>query len=126
MNKNVLIVEDEALVALLLKSFIERNGHTVVDSVMSGEEAMEIAKTDDIDIILMDVNLAGILNGIETIKKIKQFKEVLFAYMTAYTDDENILKMKQTEPVKIISKPIRIDEVLELLNCESLGDSINS
>lgn len=68
--KNILIVEDEIIIALDLKKTLEKFGHSVKGIVSTGEEAIKLAESLKPDIILMDINLKGNLNGIEAAKEI--------------------------------------------------------
>jgi CheY-like chemotaxis protein len=84
----ILVVEDEALVGENIKEFLESSGYRVSDVVYSGEEAVQKMSTGGIDLILMDVHLAGKMDGIETAMLIHQtFDEVPVVFLTAYSEE---------------------------------------
>ncbi|HNY12905.1 MAG TPA: response regulator, partial [Candidatus Wallbacteria bacterium] len=69
---SVLIVEDEAFSALYLEDALSIAGYTICDTVATGEGAVAIAENKTPDIILMDIRLAGEIDGIEAASRIRQ------------------------------------------------------
>ncbi|MBU4608054.1 MAG: response regulator, partial [Methanobacterium sp.] len=65
MGARVLVVEDESIVAMGIKHKLQNLGHTVVDMVATGEDAVKSARKNDPEIILMDIVLKGDIDGIE-------------------------------------------------------------
>jgi DNA-binding response OmpR family regulator len=72
----VLIVEDEKIIALDLQLRIKEMGFKVLGAVSNGADALKIALNQELDLVLMDVNIDGDINGIETAQIIKEHKEV--------------------------------------------------
>lgn len=114
----VLVVEDESILALGVKSKLEKMGHKTVEIVDSGEKAIAAAKKHQPDIILMDIVLKGDMDGIEAAKVIKAQLDIPVIYVTAYADediiktDEDIIKRaKITEPYGYLIKPFRSEEL---------------
>jgi DNA-binding response OmpR family regulator len=88
-NRKVLIVEDEILVAENLKETIEDAGYVVADVVLTGEEAVKNFSQVDPDIVIMDVKLAGKLDGVNAANFIhKNFKQVPIIFLSAYSLDQ--------------------------------------
>ncbi|PSN20325.1 hybrid sensor histidine kinase/response regulator [filamentous cyanobacterium CCP5] len=104
-GERILIVEDERIVARDIEKRLAKLGYTVVGSVAFGEEA--IAKVADLspDLILMDIQLKGQLDGIETAERLGSLYEVPIIYLTAYADEDTLQRAKVTEPFGYIVKP---------------------
>ena len=101
----ILVVEDEELVALAIKQCLERLGYEVPDIVASGEEAVKKSAALEADLVLMDIHLQGIMNGIEAASVIKDSARVPVVYLTAYSDRDTLDQAKITEPFGYILKP---------------------
>lgn len=82
-------------------------GYEVTGILPRGEEAIRHVAENAPDIILMDINLKGQLDGIETAKAIQQFADIPIIYLTANTDEGTFNRAKPTRPYAFISKPLR-------------------
>ena len=71
-SKRILIAEDEGLIALYLERVLIRQGYDVVGMVATGEEAIRVADAERPDLALMDIKLAGALDGIETATQLRE------------------------------------------------------
>lgn len=80
-----LIVEDEAIIAEDLKYTLETIGITVVGTAATGEAAIKLADDKKPDVVLMDIQLRGAMNGIETAKKIASDSGTPIVFVTAFT-----------------------------------------
>ena len=105
MRARLLIVEDEGIVALNIQTRLEGLGYSVVASVSSGEEAIEVSGETRPDLILMDIKLDGKVDGIEAAAEIRRLFQLPVVYLTAYTNDETLNRAKLTEPYGYILKP---------------------
>jgi CheY-like chemotaxis protein len=101
----ILIVEDEGLTAVNLKSNLLELGYEVVAIADSGEEAIQKALSLLPDIILMDITLKGTINGIQAAMEIRKSKAIPIIYLTAHTDSETIAQAKLTKPYGYLPKP---------------------
>lgn len=101
----VLIVEDEALIAMELKDRLERNHYTVCGVVARGEEAINRIEQFNPDVALMDVHLAGSLDGIETAKQLRAKMDIPVVYVTAYSDPLLVEQAVKTEAYGYLVKP---------------------
>ncbi len=101
----ILVVEDDRIVAKDIQESLEVQGYTVFKTVPSGEAAIEVAKEDKPDLILMDIKLKGEMNGTEAAEQIKQEFNIPIIYLTAYSDDDVLGKAKITEPFGYLIKP---------------------
>lgn len=110
-TKKVLVVEDEMIIALLIERMVSNLGHQVIDKVTSGEAAVKVAEEQDPDIILMDIRLQGEMDGIEAMLKIRERKNIPVIYISGNTDMVYQEKIKKTDYVDFLSKPITINEL---------------
>ncbi|MDH5743112.1 MAG: response regulator, partial [Candidatus Aminicenantes bacterium] len=89
-NPKILIVEDENIIALDIRSMLEDLGYMVSDIVSSGEDSIKKASKTRPDLILMDIKLKGSLDGVSAGEEIfKQFR-IPIVYLTAYSDQATI------------------------------------
>lgn len=123
----IMIVEDEALIALDLKSILEGLGYLVGPVVSSGEEAVRLASLDKPDLILMDITLAGKMDGLEAAAKIHSLQDIPIVFTTAWADQDRIERAKLTYPFGYQLKPydeqdlkITIDMALYVANADRL------
>ncbi len=101
----ILIVEDERIVARDIEKRLKKLGYQVVASVASGEEALRQARLTLPDLVLMDIQLKGQLDGIQTAEHIHNDLDIPIIFLTAYADDETLQRAKVTEPFGYIVKP---------------------
>ena len=116
MVENILIVEDEFIVAFDIKLMVESMNYNVIDTVSSGEDALKIIETNEIDLILMDVYLNDGLNGIDTAIQIRNNFSTPIIYITGSHNPKKHEKIKQTEPYAFIKKPfddIQLQETIK-------------
>jgi two-component system, response regulator PdtaR len=108
---NILIVEDESIVALDLANGLERDGYHIAGIADNADEAQQLFHDNEIDIVLMDVNIIGKKDGIDTAAEILKQKAVPIIYLTAFTDAATIDRIKQTHPAAFLSKPYNLTNV---------------
>ena len=101
----VFIVEDEVLVARDIKSRLEKLGYRVVGTAARGEEAVARVLSDLPDLILMDINLKGDMDGIEAADRIRSEVDIPVIFCTAYSNDETLARAKVTVPYGYVLKP---------------------
>ena len=104
---NVLVVEDESIVSKDIQHSLKKLGYNVVGAASMGEKAIELANSENPDIVLMDIMLKGDMNGIETAAKIKETLSIPVIFLTAYADESTLSKAKVTEPYGYIIKPFK-------------------
>jgi CheY-like chemotaxis protein len=100
------VVEDDAIQAIDLESQLRGLGYTVMANVTTGEEALEAAE-DLPDLALMDIKLAGTLDGIETARLLADRFKVAVVYTTSHDDEETVRRLTRTRPCGYLAKPIR-------------------
>lgn len=104
---NILIVEDEGIVAKDIQHSLIKLGYNVIGTVSTGEKALDLMKEDTPDLVLMDIMLKGNMDGIETAQVIKDTYNIPIIYLTAYADENTLSKAKVTEPYGYIIKPFK-------------------
>jgi PAS domain S-box-containing protein len=107
----ILIVEDEQIVALELRDRLTRMGHSVVGIVASGEDAIALARTIRPDLVLMDIKLQGVIDGIDAATAIRAEVDAAIVYLTAFADRETLERAKVTQPYGYILKPFQEREL---------------
>ncbi|MDT7833233.1 response regulator [Flavobacteriaceae bacterium S356] len=104
-EKTVFVVEDNGLNRISLETILEDNDFNIVGSYANAEEAWEALKNTQVDIVLIDINLAGDKDGLWLGSKIRKHNNMAFVYLTAYGDKETINKVKKTQPNGYLMKP---------------------
>jgi len=99
----LMIVEDERIVAEDIRRSLENLGYKVLSVVSSGEKAIEEAKEKSPDLVLMDIILKGKMDGIEAAGQIRTRFNIPVVYLTAYSDDIIMERAKITEPSGTLS-----------------------
>ena len=86
-----------------------------IHSVVSGESAIEYSKIEKPDLILMDIELGGKLNGLETASLIKTFCDAKIIFITSYPDNEFLNKLQSFNSSKYLIKPVSIDNIVNII-----------
>jgi CheY-like chemotaxis protein len=100
---NILIIEDEALIAMDLQSLVENLGHEVKGIARTRAEAIALAKNKDLGLILADIQLADGSSGLDAVNDLLNTFEVPVIFITAYP--ERFLTGTRPEPAFLITKP---------------------
>jgi CheY-like chemotaxis protein len=111
-NIKILIVEDEAIIALDMQERLSGLGYNVCGTTSTGEKAILIAEATLPDIIIMDMKLKGNMNGIETANVIKEKFAIPSVFLTAFTDDSTINQIKNSLNQEYITKPFNEEELV--------------
>ena len=104
-NAQIMVVEDEKIVALEIVEILKSFGYGVPALASSGEEAIQ--KIDEVqpDLVLMDIKLSGKMDGIEAAEKVRTQFGVPVVYLTAYADENTLQRVKISEPYGYLLKP---------------------
>lgn len=116
-NAKVLIVEDESIIVKSLENRLIKAGYNVVGIAASGEEAVQLARLLNPNLILMDIKLQGEMTGIEAAQEIQKFLDCPVVYLTSYKDEYTFQQAKETNPFAYLHKPFdgeQLQRVLEL------------
>ena len=102
---NIVIVEDEPIVAMDIKRCLKQLGYQVAAVAANSEDAVQQIVDNRPDLVLMDIRLKGDIDGIETAWRVRQRFNVPIVYLTAHSDPETLERAKFTEPYGYILKP---------------------
>ncbi|MGB5531215.1 MAG: PAS domain S-box protein, partial [Ignavibacteriaceae bacterium] len=108
---NILLVEDEQIVAKYAEKQLSGAGYNVVATVQTGEEAIEKVNKFYPDIVLMDIKLIGSMDGIETADHIRKNYQIPVIFLTSLADDKSFQRAKTAEPFGYLIKPIDLKEL---------------
>lgn len=109
---NVMIVEDELITAEAIAILLKKLNYNPIAIVSSGEEAISKIQNLNLDLILMDIILAGSMDGIETAKFINNHYNIPIIFITAYGDKKTLNRAILSEPYGYIVKPITNEDEL--------------
>jgi len=112
---NILIVEDEYITALDLKILVGSKGAYSLQIVPSGEEAVRRTSDEKIDLIFIDIQLKGELDGIEAVKQIRRKKDIPVVFVSGNSDLLRSDLLKSLHPAGILHKPIEEEAVTGVL-----------
>jgi CheY-like chemotaxis protein len=105
--KKIMVVEDESIIAEDIRMSLIKKGYDVPFVVSMGEVAVEKVKENKPDLILMDIMLAGKMDGIETASAIRSKFDIPVIFLTAYCDENILARAKITEPFGYLIKPFK-------------------
>ncbi|MGK7391847.1 MAG: LytR/AlgR family response regulator transcription factor [Candidatus Cyclobacteriaceae bacterium M2_1C_046] len=111
----VLIVEDELLTAEHIKDTLLGHNFEITDIVDSGEKALRSLEDSPPDLVLMDIKLAGLLDGITTTEKLRAQVNIPVVYLSDLDDQETFDRSKETGPAHFLSKPFRKKDLIRAL-----------
>lgn len=101
-----MIVEDEALISLMLESVLESSGFDVVGIADEFDGAVELFEQTQPDLVLMDVSIIGQRDGIDTANALRARRPVPVIFLTAYTDVSTVDRMREAGAYDVLSKPL--------------------
>lgn len=110
--KKVMIVEDDAILTLVQKQMVSRLGYEVVGTASSGEEVIHSIQKLNPDIMLIDVQLAGELDGIATVRKLRERgNDTPIIFISGCIDTELLSSAKKVGYIDFLRKPVDIMEL---------------
>lgn len=120
---NLIIADDEIIMATQLADKLNRMGFVVLGAASSGEEAIDLAKKHLPDLILMDSVMPGRIDGVTAAEIIRNEMNINSIFMTAFSNDEPLLRARASEPLGYILKPFRDQQIrsaieLALYRCQ--------
>lgn len=116
LKKKVVIVEDDRLLAIVLKKMAAFMNFEVLDVTQAGKDAVKSIQMYQPDLIFMDIHLSDNMNGIDAMKKIREYSDIPVIYISAQSDPDIREEAGSVGNSSYISKPIKIDELKVALN----------
>lgn len=107
----VLVVEDEELAAADVRDYLEDHGYIVCGPVGSGEEALELIESETPDLVLIDIQIKGKLDGADVGYALREKYKIPFIYVTGHTESQILERVKLSEPNGYIVKPFNEKEL---------------
>ncbi len=107
----ILICEDEIVIARDLARTLKNLGYEIAGMASTGNQAVRIAEESRTDLILMDINLDGEIDGIETTEQIRAKLDVPVVYLTGYAEKDVLERAKKTRPYGYLAKPCGLLEL---------------
>ncbi len=112
---NILVVEDDFIIAAHISALLTESGYTVAETLSKGESVVSFIDNNPVDVILMDINLAGDLDGVETARLVMQKHTIPVIFLTANVDTTTFDRAKDTYPAGFISKPFKNEDLTRTL-----------
>ena len=106
-GRRILIVEDDTIISVSLERILPKLGYDVIGVIAFGEEVLQKVVESPPDLVLMDIYLAGDMNGIEAAAQIQAQFDIPVVYLTAYSNDTLLQEARITEPYGYLVKPVR-------------------
>jgi DNA-binding LytR/AlgR family response regulator len=107
----IAIVEDDIIIAQELRLNLQKLGYEVLAAVSSGEALLEVLQTQIPDLVLLDINLAGAWDGIDTAQQLRQHVDLPFIFLSALADRQTLERAKITDPEAYLVKPAKIEDL---------------
>jgi two-component system, response regulator PdtaR len=112
---SILVVEDDALVASYIQEVLEESGFAIAGIASSGPEAMSLADDGPPDLALVDIKLAGPMDGIEVSRLLRSRFNVRSIFLSGVCDPETMARAKAAGPLGFLEKPFRPSQVFNAL-----------
>ncbi|MDM8554722.1 response regulator [Desulfococcaceae bacterium HSG7] len=125
-KEKILVVEDDGIVALDIKSRLKKFGYSVFDPVSSGELAIERAEQLRPDLVMMDIILNGEMDGIEAAEIISSRFDIPVIFLSAYVDHNKIERVKRSLPYGYILKPFRDVDIRNAVEIAIYASKVNA
>ena len=110
-GEKILLVEDDDVIAKVADWRLKNLGYAVCGRATTGAEAMELVVNAKPDLVLMDINIQGDIDGIETAQMIKKGFNIPVVYVTSHSDGPTLERAKATRPDGFIVKPFEDNDL---------------
>ncbi|GAB4024632.1 response regulator [Spirosoma koreense] len=105
---NILIIEDEAVLAMDLGDLLEEEGYYVIGTANNGPKALSLHQTTRVDLALCDIHIKGDWDGIQTVEQLLAHRPIPIIFLTALTDRETLDRAMRTYPAAYLIKPVTV------------------
>lgn len=102
---HILVVEDEGIVAMELEDTLTTRGYQVVGVADTGKAALAIMENRTVDLALLDIQIKGEWDGVETARRLMARQEIPFIFLTAFSDEETVQRARDAAPSAYLIKP---------------------
>ena len=112
----IVIVEDEGITALFLQETIEECSHEVVGVFDEGNALLIFLEDNEVDLIFMDININGVLDGIQVADLVyHKYQHIFFVFLTSYKDSHTIESARVVRPIGYLIKPVLEKDIEAIL-----------
>ncbi|PHN03702.1 LytR/AlgR family response regulator transcription factor [Flavilitoribacter nigricans] len=111
----ILIVEDEMIIGATISLHLTNAGYEVIGIIPGAEEVLPFIESTPPDIILLDIQLKGEMDGIEMASLMQEQYDIPIIYLTANSDQAHFERAKSTRPFAFISKPFKKQDILRAI-----------
>jgi two-component system, response regulator PdtaR len=111
----ILIVEDEALIASYIREVLEESGFVIVGVASSGIEALTVAASAKPDLALVDIKLAGPMDGIEVVQELRRRFDIASIFLSGVADPVVMDRARRAPALGFLEKPFRPSQVFNAL-----------
>ena len=111
----ILIIEDEVFIGLSLEAELSRAGYDITGIAATGDEAIRKAAETVPDILLMDIHLAGDMDGLEAAKTIRENRDIPVIFMSGYADEIIQVRADSFNPIAFLIKPVKMQQLIQIL-----------
>jgi CheY-like chemotaxis protein len=115
-KRKILIVEDEILTARMISNQLRNSGYNTCRLATNGEDALSAAASENPNLILMDIRLAGTMDGIEVAEMILSRRKIPIVFMSGYINNDIIDRAEQLKPLAYLTKPFNLAELQSILD----------
>ncbi len=110
-NPQILLVEDDRVIVKIAEWRLSKMGYDVCGKVENGADAIDFVTKKQPDLILMDINIKGEIDGIETARRIKKVFSIPIIFLTSHSDGATLTRAKAIRPDGFIRKPFEDDDL---------------
>lgn len=115
-KRKILIVEDEILTARMISNQLRNSGYSTCKLVTTGEDALNAAASENPSLILMDIRLAGTMDGIEVAEMILSQRKIPIVFMSGYINSDIMDRAEQLKPLAYLTKPFSLAELQSIID----------
>ncbi len=115
-SPRILLVEDEFIIAMYMRRLLEKLGAQVEGPFATGEEALRGAERFRPDLVLMDIKLAGEMDGVETADRLRARSPAAVVFTSAFSDEETRSRAAGVNPAGFLTKPVEEGDLSLLLS----------
>ncbi|MBP6091781.1 MAG: DNA-binding response regulator [Crocinitomicaceae bacterium] len=111
-SKHILVIEDEAFIAMHIQQVLEEEGYTVNIKQNTVPKAKKYLDANHVDLVIIDVHLNAEENGIDLANYLKSLKTIPFLFLTSYSDKETLIEISETNPAGFLVKPFKSEDLV--------------
>jgi two-component system, response regulator PdtaR len=112
----IIVAEDEAIVALATKMMLKNLSHEIIKIVSGAEDAVKEVGIKEVDLVVMDIKLKGLMNGIQAAEEIRKNKNTPILFITGNSDQKTKDLIAKITNSSVLQKPIMIEDLKISLN----------